>query len=95
MDFKIEIPPTTSGKVANGELTVTVAGGQSHVFITAKTQSEVIAPVFVGEDGQFVDASFVYVSTRGVKSEVPATIHHELVDMSPPPNPGPIRLVLV
>lgn len=94
--FEVGLPSPEPLGIAGGRLTVTISGpsgaGQPIVVDTAPGNSVVRGQQLVGNHGDTVRASFVYIKRNGKPSTVPATIEAVLADHFPAPNPGPITI---
>ena len=93
LQFKIVLPalPDPPGDIASGLLKVTIGDGAEQSFATAKDQLEV--PGLEGEQGQAVNASFVYIDDAGNPSADSSKLENIiLADTIPPPSPGVLGL---
>ena len=93
LNFKINLPalPPEPNDIASGELTVTVGSGEPQVIATAKEQVEVVG--LAGNEGEAVNASFVYIDDAGNRSAnasvMPTVV---LADNIPPADPSVLAL---
>lgn len=95
LNFKILLPalPPEPNDIASGELTLTVGSGEAQVIATAKDQVEVVG--LAGNEGEAVNASFVYIDDAGNRSAnasvMPTVV---LADTIPPPDAGVLGLMI-
>lgn len=92
LTFKINLPalPPEPNDIASGELTVTVNGSAPVVFPTAKAQTAVEG--LTGNEGETVEAAFIWIDDAGNKSQQPAALTVVLADTIPPADPGALAL---
>ncbi len=93
--FKVLLPDPPAG-IAGGKLTLTIAGGVPIEVATSSSDKEVSGQQLSGNPGDAVHAEFVYKSAAGVLSVTAAVADAVLTgDALPPPNPGPISIVVI
>lgn len=93
LQFKIVLPalPDPPGDIVSGLLRVTVGDGPEQSFETTKEQAEVAG--LSGEQGQAVNASFVWIDDAGNASANPSVLENViLADSIAPPSPGALGL---
>ena len=95
LTFTITLPalPDPPGDIVSGLLRVTVGDGAEQSFETTKEQTEVAG--LTGEQGQAVNADFVWIDDAGNKSANPSKLENViLADTIPPPDAGALGLVV-
>lgn len=98
--FAIALPPLPEdpgmqNEIARGQLTVQVGVEAPLVIDTDKTASQISDERFVGEQGQEVTASFVWVDDAGNQSVNASTAAAVLADTIPPADPGALGIQVV
>lgn len=97
--FKLLLPvlpedPSMQQEIANGRLVVAVGEGEKFAIDTAKDVTELVDDRLVGQQGDVVACSFVWVDDAGNESVTPATLNVTLTDTIPPADPGALGLAV-
>lgn len=93
LQFKITLPalPDPAGDIVSGLLRLTIGDGAEQSIETTKEQTEVTG--LSGEQGQAVNASFVWIDDAGNQSANPSKLENViLADTIPPPDAGVLGL---